>query len=130
MGCRKGQGNMTIPDTNVTLEELLDRTSLAVQYVDKDGFLPYLNKAAAARPANIKREVGINIRNCHAKPESLEMIERNQRVHSMNGSMLFRQRYLDRASRNGERATRIASTIEPGHSKAENVLRRSTVNIA
>jgi DUF438 domain-containing protein len=67
---------MTIPDTNVTLEELLDRIPLAVQYVDKDGFLRYLNKAAAARPANIKREVGINIRNCHAKPESLEMIER------------------------------------------------------
>ncbi len=67
---------MTIPDTNVTCEELLDRIPLAVQYVDKDGFLRYLNKAAAARPAIIKREVGINIRNCHAKPESIEMIER------------------------------------------------------
>jgi DUF438 domain-containing protein len=71
-----GQGNMTIPDTSVTIEELLDRIPLAVQYVDKDGFLRYMNKVAAARPAKIKREVGINIRNCHAKPESLEMIER------------------------------------------------------
>ena len=67
---------MTIPDTAITLEELLDRIPLAVQYVDKDGFLRYLNKAAAARPANVKREVGINIRNCHANPESLEMIAR------------------------------------------------------
>ena len=45
--------NMTIPNTNITLEELLDRIPLAVQYVDKDGFLRYLNKTAAARPANI-----------------------------------------------------------------------------
>jgi len=75
-GAENGQGNMTIPNTSVTLEELLDRIPLAVQYVDEDGFLRYLNKAAAARPANVKREVGINIRNCHAKPESLEMIER------------------------------------------------------
>ena len=67
---------MTIPNTGITLEELLDGIPLAVQYVDKDGFLRYLNKTAAVRPANIKREVGINIRNCHAKPESLEMIER------------------------------------------------------
>jgi len=67
---------MTIPNTNITLEELLDQIPLAVQYVDKDGFLRYLNKTAAARPANIKREVGINIRDCHAKPESLEMIKR------------------------------------------------------
>jgi len=67
---------MLIPNTGITLEELLDRVPLAVQYVDKDGFLRYLNKTAAARPANIKREVGIDIRDCHAKPECLEMIER------------------------------------------------------
>jgi DUF438 domain-containing protein len=71
-----GYGNMTIPNTSITLEEILDRIPLAVQYVDKDGFLWYLNKAAAARPANGKREVGVNIRDCHAHPESLEMIER------------------------------------------------------
>lgn len=67
---------MTIPNTNITLEELLDRIPLSVQYIDKDGFLRYLNKAAAVRPANGKREVGVNIRDCHAKPESREMIER------------------------------------------------------
>ena len=67
---------MKIPNTNITLEELLDQIPLNLQYVDKDGFLRYFNKPAALRPANAKREVGVNIRNCHAHPESLEMIER------------------------------------------------------
>ncbi len=67
---------MTIPNTNMTLEDLLDQIPMEVQYVDRDGFLRYLNKAAAARPANAKREVGVNIQNCHAKPESLEMVDR------------------------------------------------------
>ena len=67
---------MKIPNTSITLEELLDQIPLDVQYVDKDGFLRYLNKTAAVRPANGKREAGVNIRNCHTKPESLEMIER------------------------------------------------------
>jgi len=67
---------MKIPNTDITLEELLDQMPMDVQYVDKDGFLRYLNKAAAARPANGKREAGVNIRDCHAKPESFEMIER------------------------------------------------------
>jgi DUF438 domain-containing protein len=67
---------MKIPDTDITLEDLLDRLPIRVQYVDKDGFLRYLNKADAAHPANGKREVGVNIRNCHARPESIEMIER------------------------------------------------------
>jgi DUF438 domain-containing protein len=67
---------MTIPNTSITLQDLLDRIPLNVQFVDKDGFLRYLNKAATERPANGKREVGINIQNCHAKPESLEMIKR------------------------------------------------------
>lgn len=67
---------MKIPNTNITLEELLDQIPMTVQYVDKDGFLRYLNKAAASKPANAKREVGVNIQNCHARPESLEMIER------------------------------------------------------
>jgi DUF438 domain-containing protein len=70
-----GQGNMTIPDTDITLEELLDRIPLSMQFVDKDGFLRYLNKAAAARPANGKREIGVNIQVCHAHTESLEMIK-------------------------------------------------------
>lgn len=67
---------MLIPNTGIPLEELLDLIPLAIQYVDKDGFLRYLNKTAAARPAKIKREVGIDIRNCHEHPESLEKIER------------------------------------------------------
>jgi DUF438 domain-containing protein len=67
---------MKIPDTDITLEDLLDRLPIRVQYVDKDGFLRYLNKADAAHPANGKREVGVNIRDCHARPESIEMIER------------------------------------------------------
>jgi len=67
---------MQIPNTNITLEELLDQIPMNVQYVDKDGFLRYLNKRAALRPANTKREVGVNIKNCHANPESLDMIER------------------------------------------------------
>jgi DUF438 domain-containing protein len=67
---------MKIPNTDLTLEDLLDRLPIRIQYVDKDGFLRYLNKADAAHPAKGKREVGVNIRNCHARPESLEMVER------------------------------------------------------
>ncbi|MCX5839435.1 MAG: PAS domain-containing protein [Deltaproteobacteria bacterium] len=67
---------MKIPNTDISLEELLDRIPMDVQFVDKDGFLRYLNRAAAAKPANGGREVGVNIRDCHAKPESVEMIER------------------------------------------------------
>ena len=63
-------------DMNLTLEELLDHMPMPIQYVDKDGVLRYLNKAAAARPANAERKVGINIRDCHARPESIERIER------------------------------------------------------
>jgi hypothetical protein len=44
--------------------------------VDNNGFVRYLNKAAAARPAKGKREVGVNIQHCHARPESLETIGR------------------------------------------------------
>lgn len=67
---------MAIPDTNMTIEKLLDQIPMDVQFVDKDGFLRYMNKVAAARPANGKREIGVNIRECHAKPESLQTIER------------------------------------------------------
>lgn len=67
---------MNIPNTNITLEEVLDQMPLNIQFVDNNGFVRYLNKAAAARPAKGKREVGANIQNCHARPESLEKIER------------------------------------------------------
>jgi DUF438 domain-containing protein len=73
---KRGVGHMKIPNTNITLEALLDQLPMRLQYVDKDGVLRYLNKADAAHPANGKREVGVNIKDCHARPESLEMIER------------------------------------------------------
>lgn len=67
---------MQIANTAVTLEEILDQMPMNVQFVDKEGYVRYLNKAAALRPAKGKREVGVNIRNCHARPESLEKIKR------------------------------------------------------
>jgi len=67
------------------IEKLLNRMPLDVQYVNKDGFLRYLNKAAATRPANIKREVGINIRNCHAKPESRKYDEKKNVDSNFSG---------------------------------------------
>lgn len=67
---------MKIPNTNISLDELLDQIPMNIQYVDKGGVLRYLNKAAASRPVNANREVGVSIQNCHARPESLEMIER------------------------------------------------------
>jgi DUF438 domain-containing protein len=74
---------MNIPNTKITLEEVLDQMPLNIQFVDNNGlfvdnngFVRYLNKAAAARPAKGKREVGVNIQNCHARPESLETIGR------------------------------------------------------
>ena len=67
---------MKIPNTEITLEEILDQMPMSLQFVDNDGFQRYLNKAAALRPAKGKREVGVNIQNCHAHPESLEKIGR------------------------------------------------------
>lgn len=67
---------MNIPNTNISLEEVLDQMPLNIQLVDNNGVLRYLNKAAAARPAKGKREVGVNIQNCHARSESLEKIGR------------------------------------------------------
>jgi DUF438 domain-containing protein len=69
---RQKDKDMNIPNTNITLEEVLDQMPLNIQFVDNNGFVRYLNKAAAARPAKGKREVGVNIQNCHARPESLE----------------------------------------------------------
>ena len=67
---------MTIPNTDITLEALIDQMPLDVQFVDADGFLRYMNKVAAARPANVKRTIGVNVRDCHARPESLQMVDR------------------------------------------------------
>jgi len=67
---------MKIPNTDFTLEEVLEQMPLNLQFVDKDGIVRYLNKAAAMRPAKVKREVGVDIKNCHARAESLEKIGR------------------------------------------------------
>ena len=67
---------MKIPDTDMTLAEVLDQIPINLQFVAKNGFLCYLNKAAALRPANGTREVGVNIQDCHAHPESLENVGR------------------------------------------------------
>ncbi len=67
---------MKIPNTDITLEELLDQMPIGVTYVDKDGFLRYQNRVAASLPSRVKREVGVNIKDCHGRPESLEAIER------------------------------------------------------
>ncbi|MFC2071160.1 PAS domain-containing protein [Chloroflexota bacterium] len=66
---------MKVPNTNITFENLLDQMPTGVHFVDKDGFLRYQNRIAASRPAPVKREVGVNIKDCHALPESLEAIE-------------------------------------------------------
>lgn len=67
---------MTIPDTDITLEALFDQMPMDVQFVDQNGFLRYMNRVAAVRPANVNREIGVNIRDCHAKSESKQMVER------------------------------------------------------
>jgi DUF438 domain-containing protein len=67
---------MNIPNTNITIEELLDQMPMAMHFVDNDGVLRYQNKMAAARPAKGERKVGVNIRDCHAHPESIEEVGR------------------------------------------------------
>lgn len=62
---------MNLPDTKTTLEEILNQMPSNIQFVDNNSFVRYLNKVAAARPVKGKREVGVNIQNCHARPESL-----------------------------------------------------------
>ena len=65
---------MNIPNTNISLDELLDQLPLVVHFVDNDGVLRYQNKTAAALPAFAERVVGVNIKDCHAHAESLEEI--------------------------------------------------------
>jgi DUF438 domain-containing protein len=66
---------MNIPNTEISLEDLLDQMPMAIHYVDKEGFLRYQNKLAASRPAKVRREVGVNIQECHSHPESLIAIK-------------------------------------------------------
>jgi DUF438 domain-containing protein len=66
---------MKIPNTDLTLEELLAKLPITIHYVDNEGFLRYHNKIAAS-PAGSMRKIGVNIKDCHAHPESLVEIER------------------------------------------------------
>ncbi len=63
--------------SNIELEKLLDEIPVGLTYVDKDGIILYRNRTAAQRPLpKGTRKVGADIRNCHARPESLEQIEK------------------------------------------------------
>lgn len=63
-------------DPNIELENLLDRIPLSFTYADAEGVIRYRNRAAAQRPSARPRDIGVNIRDCHARPESLKMIDR------------------------------------------------------
>lgn len=62
-------------EMNFELEELLDQIPVGLTYADADGVIRYRNRAAAQRPSPRPRDIGINIRDCHAQPESLEKID-------------------------------------------------------
>lgn len=62
--------------SQIELEKLLDEISVALTYVNSEGTILYRNRSAAERPTPGPRDVGRNIRGCHALPESLGMIER------------------------------------------------------
>lgn len=57
------------------LEELLDEIPVGLTYVDSQGTILYRNFAAAKRPSPRARDIGVNIKDCHALPESLHKIE-------------------------------------------------------
>ena len=61
---------------NIELEKLLDQIPVGLTYVNTDGVILYRNRAAAQRPSKQPREIGINIRDCHAQPESLKKISK------------------------------------------------------
>jgi len=62
-------------ELNIGLEDLLDQIPLSLTYADAEGVIRYRNRAAAQRPSTRPREIGLNIRDCHARPESLKMID-------------------------------------------------------
>jgi DUF438 domain-containing protein len=67
---------MKIPNTNISLDELLDQLPFVVHFVDNEGILRWQNKTAAALPANQPRVIGANIKDCHAHAESVEEVGR------------------------------------------------------
>jgi len=62
-------------ETNLELEELLDQIPVGLTYADADGVIRYRNRAAAQRPSPRPRDIGVNIRDCHAQPKSLKKID-------------------------------------------------------
>jgi DUF438 domain-containing protein len=63
-------------ETGFELEELLDQIPVGLTYADSDGIIRYRNRAAAQRPSPRPRDIGINIRDCHARAESVENIDK------------------------------------------------------
>jgi DUF438 domain-containing protein len=57
---------------DIALEKRLDHMPMGLTYADAHGVILYRNRAAAQHPSPQPREIGINIRDCHAQPESLK----------------------------------------------------------
>jgi DUF438 domain-containing protein len=63
--------------SNIDLEKLLDEIPVGLTYVNPEGIILYRNKTAAQRPLpKGTRDVGANIRDCHAFQKSLDLIEK------------------------------------------------------
>ncbi len=63
--------------SNFDLEKLLDEIPVGLTYVSPEGIILYRNKTAAQRPLpKGTRELGAHIKDCHAFPKSLELIEK------------------------------------------------------
>ena len=60
---------------NIELERLLDEIHVALTYVDRHGNILYRNRADAERPSPGARDVGVNIKDCHAFPKSMSKIK-------------------------------------------------------
>ena len=73
---KKQSEAVKMSEMKVDLEELLDQIPVGLTYVDRDGVILYRNRTAAQRPSLRPRERGINIRDCHAQPESLKKISK------------------------------------------------------
>jgi DUF438 domain-containing protein len=62
--------------SQIDLEKLMDEIPIALTFVNSEGTILYRNRTAAERPTPGPRDVGRNIRDCHALPKSLDMIEK------------------------------------------------------
>ncbi len=61
--------------THVDLKKLLDEIPVAITYTDSKGIILYRNRTAAKRPSPGPRDIGIDIKICHALPESRKKID-------------------------------------------------------